>query len=166
MAAYYQMKLFFHGGKCCGIKHIEGFNATPDSLVCAEEEGHFRDNDSMGWDVTTEYPFFTAGAPEETGRERLDRYLNYLLEHRPGGIVEVVLVHYQKEMWHDLLTEKGFKIVSQTLNSNSSNVIYVYHLIMEWGEPDDDDDYDPFDDSDDDYIEDCDCDYCRRARGE
>lgn len=166
MAAYYQMKLFFHGGKCCGIKHIEGFDAVPDSLVRAEEEEFFRNFDSMGWDVTTEYPFFTAGAPEEPARERLDRYLNYLLEHRPGGIVEVVLSHHQKERWHDILTEKGFKIVSQALNSNSSNVIYVYHLIMEWEEPDDDDDYDPFDDSDDDYIEDCDCDSCRRARGE
>lgn len=164
--AYYEMKLFFHGGLCCGLKHIYGFSGRPNENVSrVKAADHFRSNDANGWPVTTEQPFFTEEAPEETGRDRLDRYLDFLKRFRPGGIVEVVLTYYQKDMWHGELTQRNFKIVSECVNSNSKNHLYVYHKVMEW-DPDRDgwpeepeDEEDPFD-----FDEDCDCPACVAAR--
>ena len=130
------MHLAFHGGLCCGIKTIYGFYGHPDEKNAEELSAIPANNaDSYGNQVASHERFFHEAAPRETGRERLDRYLDYLKRRRPSGIVEVVLATdngYPDQVgcWEPLLLERGFKEVTRAYNSNSENTCIVYHLVM------------------------------------
>lgn len=125
------MMLGFHGGKCCAIKVIHGFYYHPDEMAGDLEQRPFNDSDACGDDVSSNDRFFTDAAPEETYRERLDRFLAFNDKHRPCGIVEVVLsddsFYQQRKWWEGILLERGFRLINENMNSNSDNVCYVYH---------------------------------------
>lgn len=128
------MRLLFHGGMCCGIKHLKGFD-KPENKVGAQEKKRLRNEDQFGYAVNSELDFFTDEAPVETQLQRLDRILAFVKKQRPRGIVEVVLAkgHYidQPGHWNDILINRGFKVVNSCKNSNSGNKIFVYHLNLE-----------------------------------
>ncbi len=132
------MRLGFHGGMCCGIKHIFELGTDPDSMC-----GPLKKKESLSDDVTYDYVcsdtnFFTDEAPEESKKDRLDRYLSFLSVRRPCGIVEITLItprhSLSQKKWIPIITERGFKEVTPEdgiYNSNSGNRIRVFHLYME-----------------------------------
>jgi len=141
------LRISCHGGMCCGIKHIFGFPSYPHQVMELEleEDNEFDDEDSCGSEVRSYLSFFTLSAPSETVEARLDRFLAYIKEERPGGIVEAVLARSCDDDWDQIavneksLLERGFRVVNEIRNSNSDNICRVYHLNMEY-------DYDPDDD--------------------
>lgn len=138
------MNLYFHGGRCCGIKTIAGFMPQRSSKYGEKDEfkylsltakGEKNNSDAHGHDVETKKPFFTDAAPEETTEPRLDRLIKFCKERRPKGAIEVALAeggsyYEQNTDFGPLLLERGFiQTVPPFLNSNSGNVIYIYHLV-------------------------------------
>lgn len=136
------MRLSHHGGMCCGIKHIFEMGQSPDEMAIALSKDHAFQDADIQYDWTTQkQSAYPEPCPKETKLERLDRYLNYLREYRPGGIVEVTLVtsgelgeHSQQKLWIPVLEERGFVEVTPdggVYNSNSWNRVRVFHLYME-----------------------------------
>lgn len=131
----YQLRLSHHGGKCCGVKTIHGFydNLPSDFEPELLEDKSGRSKDTVGIDVHTNDRVFFPYAPEETVSSRLDRYIDFLKEHRPSGLVEVYLAESQRGTWEKELLNRGFHSVVSFKNSNSGNVVILYHLILENG---------------------------------
>lgn len=131
------MIITYHGGGCCGIKHIKGMGSQgyKDKLWSAVA-APTRDFDST---LNLTYQnIYREAMPAETGLDRLKRYIAF---YRVGsayrGILEIVLAtspyeaHNQVLEWRDTLLELGFKEVSVCRNSNSMNHIHVFHLITD-----------------------------------
>lgn len=145
------MHLAYHGGKCCGIKTIYGFQSNPEHHVAPIEDYiriRYCNLDSNGDDVTSEGRFFHATAPKETGIERLDRYLRYCDQRRPGGVIEIVLADFDwmpsfNAAWWPILEERGFTKTATFQNSNSGNKVTVYHRVRS-ADDDDQPDADDF----------------------
>lgn len=145
------MHLGFHGGLCCGIKTIYGFPVKPEGNVYELEKTSINNADQQGNQVSSNDRFYHLEAPKEPALDRLKRYIDYLKEHRPQGIVEVVLAETTEESyktycqytnWNDTLLELGFKESVSARNCNSGNIVHVYHLVI--ADPydyDDDDDF-------------------------
>lgn len=124
----YEMKLFHHGGLCCGITSIYGFYAKPEheiaSKTASDVDKYFRvvdyKLDSRGcatWEIL----------PQEKAIDRFDRYVKAVEAKRPQGIIEVVLMDFQQLYWKQVLLDYGFVQVNKAKNSNSGNTIYVWH---------------------------------------
>jgi hypothetical protein len=136
------LRITCHGGKCCGIKHIFGFPYFPLygrepklKKIPFSDPNYFNDEDSRGYPVNTKMMVYNLAAPEEPLWDRMDRYLKYLREIRPGGIVECTLAKQfgewdQIKLFEPSLFERGFKMVNEERNSNSNNIFRVYHLNM------------------------------------
>jgi hypothetical protein len=123
------MKIAFDGGKCCGIKIIHGLSFYPTEEFEAVAKKPAKNPDRFGTDVSSSMNAFYKEAPIETGEERLDRYLDFLKDWRPNGIIQITLADYQMA-WEPVIKERGFKLVSPesgVLNSNSMRKIFVYH---------------------------------------
>lgn len=129
------MRLVFHGGKCCGIKTIYGFD-SPSTLepaaIAKPPVGH----DVNGQHVYSDLDFFTDAAPPETQKERLDRLIEFCEKKRPKGIIEITLAEspyaspaytHQVKEWGALLRKRRFKCVNKCVNSNSCNTVHVFH---------------------------------------
>lgn len=125
------MQAYLHGGKCCGIKHIEGFPWRPGDVLSAKKASKANTKHEGDYFMRSSIPFFTDAAPSETGGERFDRIVEFIKTHRPQGVIEVVLAYYQLPSWQDFLFERGFKLVTKCKNSNSGNKIFIYHLAVE-----------------------------------
>lgn len=125
-----QMTILLHGGKCCGIKHIYGLDSTPLDWEAAKSVTKAPPTESVGY-FNSPLNVFADAAPEETKADRFDRYLSFIKATRPHGIVEVVLSQYQRVRWEDFLFARGFSFVVECWNSNSSNYIYIYHLVSD-----------------------------------
>jgi hypothetical protein len=125
------LHLTAHGGHCCGIKHIHGFGTSPSY---SEPEIKAPSVQTSGQPyrfdlLKNKYGDKLADSiPEETKIERLDRILKYITDNWRKGIVEVVLTNGQAGVWEESLFERGFKKVTSCRNSNSANIINVYHL--------------------------------------
>jgi len=137
------MRLAFHGGMCCGIKTIYELGFPNDTSPPLTKKD--KDNSDVGYSaVKPTHSFFTDAAPKETNLERLDRFIAFCKERRPAHIIEVTLADdpnnnynakseyigytYQTKMWGKILTDHGFKKVTEGKNSNSGNVVSVWHL--------------------------------------
>jgi hypothetical protein len=130
------MKMSFHGGMCCGIRHIYDMG-EPDE-VCdalpALSRPNYHDINYSRCDQNVRVYHFDA--PKETKVKRLDRYIDFLKEYRRAGVAEIVLCHnpgrcYDQGEWVPILKEKGFIEVTPeggVHNSNSGNRIRVFHL--------------------------------------
>ena len=135
------LMLTYHGGECCGIKHLKGFplykweKKQPSLRKVDLSKKVFPFPDSCGAPVRSNMRFFTDYAPVEDLEERLDRLLAFCKDERPGGIVEAVLAkgneYDQVALFQDMLISKGFTLVNTVINSNSDNECRVYHLNME-----------------------------------
>lgn len=132
--------LLYHGGQCCGIKHLYGFQqSSKDKMPKMEKwvRKYKPDcrciNDAYGING----PFFQIEAPAETALKRFKRLVDHWKLKINNGILEVVLADnakytniglQQTENWGEHVLAAGFKLVSSCKNSNSSNRINVYHL--------------------------------------
>jgi hypothetical protein len=133
------MRIAFHGGYCCGIKTIHGFDCAPSSKIWGLEaqtkavRDFSGDEDQNGEHTCSEWNFYLDKAPYETYQERFKRYLAYLDVLRPYGVVEAVLINgdggdsNQIECWEPILLANDFKLVTDCYNSNSGNRIFIYH---------------------------------------
>lgn len=110
----------FHGGSCCGIKHIWGLGVTPEAQLGAmdgwhpendgnkqniaewenygkREYGEEEDGVEYFWDEicdgskTPGMRWYFPPRPAETYGERLKAYLQWHDEERSGGVIEIVL---------------------------------------------------------------------------
>ena len=136
------MRMSFHGGMCCGIKHIFELNfGGLDDLCDALPEVRKNNSDCSYYWTQQDERVFTDAAPAETKLKRLDRYLEWLKLHRPSGIVEITLVtpthgSYSQLVWVPVLKERGFREVTPeggVYNSNSGNYVRVFHLYTKNG---------------------------------
>lgn len=128
------MYLAFHGGKCCGIKTIYELGGSPDDFADYLPKINNNNADVTYATTNTTTRFFTDAAPEETKLKRLDRYLAFVKKKRPQHMVEIVLAegtHCSQKKWVPIIEERGFKKVSEFLNSNSENVCSVYHFVYD-----------------------------------
>ena len=113
------IRLYRDGGKCCGIRCLEGFGSggpTPNRL---------RELDTC----------MARGASvlhEQTG----ETYIISEGDHGPNEnhLITAVLTDDQLSVqddgrrWGDVLTDKGFKLVTRFTNRNSrGNVVNVFH---------------------------------------
>lgn len=135
------MRISHHGGKCCGIKVIHQLGASPEETQPPLTINGARcRKDAAGHDVSSLDNLFRGERPKEKQKDRFKAYLDFLADWRPSGMVEVSIVekmaggrmNYQ-ERWVPILEKLGFKKVSEWYNSNSTNTVSCYHLIMHKG---------------------------------
>lgn len=142
------MKLTYHIGLCCGIKTVHGFYYRPDSIIPATKQDKPGDwgKDKFGYQVSSTESFWFGEAPAETYKERLQRFIAFMHKHRPNNVLEAVIVPEYgadendedddevdkgfQNRWIPVLEELGFKMVTEALNSNSGNVIQIWHLVI------------------------------------
>ena len=129
--------LSLHGGRCCGVKHLYGFNNPPNTALGAMNVAPAQCQNIHDDHCYPGENFYPGPAPQEKAIERLDRILEFLDEKRPNGILQVVLIAHQKLWWHKELVKRkrGFKLVSECHNSNSGNRLYVYHRCTDLKKP-------------------------------
>lgn len=132
--------LLYHGGHCCGIKHLFGFQQNPTDQMFKMEKWvrKLKPDGSALYDSNgINGPFFQLEAPAETALERFNRFVDHWKLKIDNGILEVVLADnaqytniglQQTEKWGEHVLAAGFKRVSSCKNSNSTNRINVYHL--------------------------------------
>jgi hypothetical protein len=141
------MYITFHGGRCCGIKHIHNLGASPaffqPELKAQEREGnkpYDPTKEGDDWDASYKLNWFDEAAPQETSTDRLKRYLDFIKKYSPGCVVEIVLVssgpyYKQVDHWGPVLKSFGFREVGgQFENSNTGAFLQIYHLVFQNGE--------------------------------
>ena len=119
------MYMTYHGGRCCGIKHIWGMTNEPAQILTPQAAL----NDSgIGWSHSQ----YSHPRPKEAASDRLDALVDFARCNWPEHIIEVVVADTgytkQAQNWSDALIERGFKEVNRNINSNSTNTVVVYHL--------------------------------------
>lgn len=124
------MQAYIHGGKCCGIKHIQGLGYNPNTMLRAKRRGKQLKNEGSCYMNSTR-PFFYKSAPAETYLKRLERIIAFIHANRPQGVIEVVLSDFQLVAWRPEIEALGFKLVNKCKNSNSGQTIHIYHLNKE-----------------------------------
>lgn len=132
------MYISYHGGGCCGIKTIGLYGNTSPTTFQPSRHGSevVTHADSIGASYSKTSDFFHEKAPRESGIDRFDRLLDYLYRRRPGHLVEVVLINHpdhwaSQYRWVPILLERGFKEVVTFQNSNSKNLLTVFHLVIQ-----------------------------------
>lgn len=127
------MYLSYHGGGCCGVKHIWGFYHNPKTIISAI--GKLPSPGQAAW--YQKKSFFFEPVPAETGIERLDRYLKHMEKTQPGALIEIFLAEYKHDKgicqishgWPEVLLERGFVASEPFVNSNTNNLITRYTLV-------------------------------------
>ena len=125
----------YHGGHCCGIKHLHGFQQKPtDKLPILKRYVYKYHPDGT---IAGENHYFQSGAPAQTALERFDLFVKDWKNRITNGILEVALadnatynnIGYQQSMhWREIVEKAGFKEVTNCYNSNSGNRVTVFHL--------------------------------------
>lgn len=137
-----------HGGACCGITHIHSFPNSPDDVIEAFWKKLPAEIAVIRAGVPTYMPPTPYSYPEQTAKQRLIDTIRCIEHGRNGirtrpdgsnhsevragrkyGIIEVVLngKPHQVGAWRPTLEELGFRLVSEAMNSNTMNRLYVFH---------------------------------------
>lgn len=125
MTGYFQVN--YHGGACCGIKHIWHLPSSPSHELSRKGKHKAGPNEAAQY-YRGNASFFPIAAPQEKASDRLNRIIDYIKSRRPGGIIEIVLASWQLLPWREHLKSIGFVEVNKVRNSNSGHTIHVYHL--------------------------------------
>lgn len=125
------MELFTHGGKCCGIKTIFSVGYDPENAI----ENAIENAKRYPVDHRGAYQWFKGKAPTETSVQRLKRFVEQVRVDRPGHIIEVVTATIcdQTKKWRPHLEALGFKEVTKAKNSNSLQIVSIWHCIVKDG---------------------------------
>lgn len=133
------MFMFSHGGHCCGISTLWGFEEGPDTKI--------REHKAVKKDSPVPYNYVKCldigkryNHPKQTYKERAERLIEVTIAERPRGLIEAVLTsgkynfdtrHYnpvrQIDVWGPVLEKMGFVPVTTFRNSNSGCDVTVYH---------------------------------------
>lgn len=135
----YQLHLVSHGGHCCGIKTIWGFGADPDDMAMAVKRVVTAKEATNA--AIARLCMTNVDLPQEPGRDRLKRYVDYAVKAWPGHLLEVAIVvknaphlaYSSQKAWIPILEDLGFKKVNEFKNSNTTNTVGVFHLIIKDG---------------------------------
>lgn len=113
------MYLVAHGGHCCGIRTIFGFAANPADGLSA----------TTGQQIKGLVPnsLFVGSLPAQTFGERFEAYIDFQQWSQRKGIIEVVLIDCQITKWKPLLDKHDFKETFSGHNSNSGNIVHIFH---------------------------------------
>ena len=117
------MYLVAHGGYCCGIKTIFGFAVNPKTILPATTSQQLK--------AVAPSSAFSGSLPAQTYAERFEAYIAYQMRAQSRGIIEVVLINSQIKNWKDLLDKHDFKETFSAKNSNSGNIVHVFHMAYE-----------------------------------
>lgn len=131
------MRLKYHGGHCCGIRHIEGLPVGPYKVlekVLPESPPSYEYQSDDVFALSEEGTTFPAG----TYKERLGHYIEWQKARQPSGLIEVTThsasyhvsggkTTTQTEWWREELEKIGFKEVTSFVNSNSFRTVTVWH---------------------------------------
>lgn len=116
---------YFHGGSCCGIRHIAGFPTSPDSFVSPRSRSEPANSSRC----------YKRPLPKQTGKERFDVLMEHIRAGQRVGIVEVVLADMtlskQYTGWDEYIRKQGFVEIASSINSNTGNVVHVYHYYLD-----------------------------------
>lgn len=138
------LRMTLHGGQCCGMKQIFGFR--PGGGTQHKEPAYvsypnvtkvpkkYVDNGNVYTVVVNDALRFSEFIEPELTEARLDRFLN--ASEQSNGIIEIILAEGRhpwtdQSEWVSVIEERGFVEVSQCYNSNSANIIHVYHLVKD-----------------------------------
>lgn len=121
------MDIILHGGKCCGIKTIYGFQYHPDSMMGEREESVVLPYEGGTYTNGGGRSFFKGTAPKETAGKRFIRFVEQCKARRPSHLIEVTLSGELLLNWEDFIEELGFEKVSTFENCNSGHLVAVYH---------------------------------------
>lgn len=103
-----------HGGHCCGVKHIMGFNRTPTTTSQIHFE-HLLE--------CLQYHYFR---PEKHKSEE-ESLIEYKKRVEDVSIlIEVILTDNQPQWW-TVVEKHGFVEVNSFVNKNSGNLCKVYY---------------------------------------
>ena len=103
------MEIRAHGGGCCGVRHLCGFNTQTTN-------------------VKVDGKIETVPIPASLSR------LDELLASAPKGrLVEAVLTDNQATIWNLALRERKFVLITRFRNANSGNNCNVYHWMKPEG---------------------------------
>lgn len=136
------IQLANHGGHCCGVKHIYGFNSmSPNTVVpCIDEKTLFP---SFG-DASYYSILYREHSPRETAENRFYRILDYCVYNYGSHLLEIQLVPEQwlydedeygygeseltpfQEDWIPIVEKCGFKEVARHINGNTGNEVITY----------------------------------------
>ena len=121
------MSLVYHGGRCCGVKHI--YHLGHDKKGIEPKLKKLPTTRGMDLCETSNAGrFFWPKAPRETALNRLIRYVEFTKEQRPQGCIEIILDEEQEYEWEDvLIKDLGFKMVTEFVNSSTYETLRVYH---------------------------------------
>lgn len=106
----HDVEIVGHGGYCCGINHIYGFDGI--------DMGDWQD--AMG--------------RKPTLQDKL-RFLSNRLGTQPAICFEAALADYQWQDWHTALLRFGFKRVTEFINGNTGRKIRIYHYYTPIAKP-------------------------------
>lgn len=131
------MQVAYHGGQCCGIKVIYGFSSNPREVlgkvvanpISSVQAYSLQNKDRRGATVSSDLNPCLKDFPAQTGIERLDALVEWVKEWRPEGIIEITLTDAYQKKWYPLLKSRKFKQVAKFYNSNSGNIVRIFHLI-------------------------------------
>jgi hypothetical protein len=128
----FQLVLQYHGGMCCGVAHINGFPYKEEDTQCpAFNAAAARRYNESGYRVAH------CDFPAESIDRRLDRLIYLREKDRRSGVIECILkeppegasshAYDQKAVNEERLLSRGFVLVKRIKNSNSGNMINIYH---------------------------------------
>lgn len=134
------MDLMYHTGYCCGVKQIWGFGPAPKALLDAIPKP--AKPQELSEASTLRRVYTHENIPAETAEARLGRYVKYVIQKWPGHLIEACLIvepstfkgYENQKAWIPIVEEMGFHKVNEFKNSNTSNTIGVYHLVVKGGE--------------------------------
>jgi hypothetical protein len=144
------LRISFHAGLCCAVKHIHGFHLPPDWELAAEPDKDMLTNsydeeltpDLNGDDIYSKWNPYYGELPAETMEDRLKRLVKFITEEWRGnyssGVIEVILTPEQFDVdngsgWGPVLDTMGFVTVHDVINSNTDDLCRIYHLY--YGQP-------------------------------
>ena len=140
------MQIGFHGGKCCGVKTIFGMNFYPEDILPALRATHPQTEDytkhhkdKRGFTVSSDDDLYFGPSEKETYKARLIRYIDFLRNQRPSGLIEIQLMEYDgktrgQESWFPVMKELGFTMVARFKNSNSGNYVSTWLKVIYRGD--------------------------------
>jgi hypothetical protein len=133
------VRISLHGGDCCGIKHIHNLGYYPHVGIASRralpvntsfgQKAVRSVNDMRHANKKADCDFYNLSAPVETYEKRFKRFVSFIKEHREHGIIEVTINIFSQKAWKPVLKEQGFKTVSSGNNSNTGNIIEIWHLV-------------------------------------
>ena len=133
------MFMFSHGGHCCGISTLWGFDEGPDTKI--EKHKVVKKDEMVPYDYVKCRDIGKSYThPKQTYEERAARLIEVTIGERPKGLIEAVLTsgkyNYDRktynpvrqiDVWGPVLEKMGFVPVTTFRNSNSGCDVTVYH---------------------------------------